>query len=138
VFAHNKKDKSIMVWFDELWECMGDLDRLRQPVSLDQVRQIIYAAVRDDKRYADFKRHCSRNQNMDVNVIKAHLLEAARDWGDLVGVSHSASIPKRVKKAVEQPPAGGKGKGGKGQNAHPPPRGPTPPAAAAGGAAYYS
>ena len=132
-FAHNKKDKSMMVWFDELWECMADLDKLRQPVALDQVRQIIYAAVREDKRYADFKRDFSRNPNMDVNIMKAHLLEAARDCGDLVGVPHSAYIPTRVKKAVEQPPAGGKGKGGKGQNAHPPPRGPTSPAAAAAG-----
>ena len=74
---------------------MDDLDKLRQPVSTEQVRQIIYAAVKDDKRYADFKRDFSRNQEMDINVMKAHLLEAARENDDLVG------DPKLSKKALK-------------------------------------
>ena len=126
----SKKDKPMMPWLDDLWSCMDDLDKLRQPVSVEQVRQIIFAAVKDDKRYADFKRDFSRNPEMDINTMKAHLLEAARDCDDLVGES---KVSKRALKAAAKAAAasatqaGGKGgtggKGGKGdrQIAHPSP-----------------
>jgi flagellar motor protein MotB len=97
---------------------------------VEQVRQIIYAAVKDDKRYADFKRDFIRNQEMDINTMKAHLLEAARDCDDLVGES---KVSKRALKAAAKAAAasatqvGGKGgrKGGKGdhQIAQPTPKG---------------
>ena len=53
---------------------MDDLDKLRQPVSTEQVRQIIYAAIKDDKRYADFKRDFLRHPEMDINKMKEYLL----------------------------------------------------------------
>ena len=117
---------------------MDNLDRLRQPVSVDQVRQIVYAALRDDKRYADFKRDFIKNPDMDINLMKAHLLEAARECGDLVGEVQTTS--RLAKKALEMVPSGtggleldharqggkggrGGGKGGKGQHPHPQPKG---------------
>ena len=106
----SEKNKPMMAWLDDLWACMDDLDKLRQPVSTEQVRQIIYAAVKDDKRYADFKRDFSRNPKMDVNVMKAHLLEAARENGDLVGDPKlSKKALKAAKAAVEAAKLGPKG-----------------------------
>ena len=75
----------MMAWLDDMWACMDDLDKLRQPVSTEQVRQIINAAIKDDKRYADFKRDFLNHPQMDINKMKEHLLEAAREIGDLVG-----------------------------------------------------
>ena len=121
-----------------MWSALVELDvrglyiALRTMVSLDQVRQIIYAAVKDDKRYADFKRDYSRNQNMDINVMKMHLLEAARECGDLVCVSQAAYNPM-VKKVAEQPK-----KGGNGQSAHPSPKGTASPDTAADGGAPHT
>ncbi len=101
--------------------------RLRVFCSNRQVRQIILSALKDDVRYADFKRKFSRNLTMDINLMKAHLLEAARDCNDLVVDLQSAL--KLSKKAVDLtssrdsvvdlPLQGGKegkggGKGGKG------------------------
>ena len=84
----SEKKKTMMAWLDDLWDCMEDLDKLRQPVSVEQVRHIVFAALKNDVRYADFRRDFMRNPTMDINRMKACLLDAARDCNDLV-VTHS-------------------------------------------------
>ena len=111
---------------------MDDLDKLRQPVSVQQVRQIIYAAVKDDKRYADFKRGIIRNPEMDINHIKTVFLEAAQDNGDFVGEPKLSKNSLKAARAIEAAKKGGI------QPAHPAPKPPTVPPAAAQGAAQSS
>ena len=43
----SEKNKPMMAWLDDLWDCMEDLDKLRQPVSVEQVRHIVFAALKD-------------------------------------------------------------------------------------------
>ena len=114
----SEKSKPMMSWLDDMWACMDDLDKLRQPVSTEQVRQIIYAAIKDDKRYADFKRDFLRHPEIDINKVKEHLLEAAREMGDLVG------DPKLIKKSLKAARAveADKLKVGAGEQAHPVPK----------------
>jgi hypothetical protein len=115
---------------------MEDLDKLRQPVSVEQVRHIVFAALKDDVRYADFRRDFMRNPNMDINSMKACLLNAARECDDLVGdpqptlrlSKKAVDLTSSGNPVVDLPLQGGKGgkgggKGGKGQHAHPQPKG---------------
>ncbi len=50
---------------------MEDLDKLGQTVSVEQVRHIVFAALKDDVRYADFGRDFMRNPTTDINRMKA-------------------------------------------------------------------
>ena len=128
----SEKKKTMMAWLDDLWDCMEDLDKLRQPVSVEQVRHIVFAALKDDVRYADFRRDFTRNPNMDINSMKACLLNAARECDDLVGdpqptlrlSKKAVDLTSSGNPVVDLPLQGGKGgKGGKGQHAHPQPKG---------------
>jgi hypothetical protein len=111
---------------------MEDLDKLRQPVSVEQVRHIIFAALKDDVRYADFRRDFMKYPTMDINQMKACLLDAARECDDLVGdpqptlrlSKKAVDLTSSGNPVVDLPLQGGKGgKGGKGQHAHPQPKG---------------
>ncbi len=45
----SEKHKPMMAWLDDLWVCMEDLDKLRQPVSTEQVRSRMTRGMQTSK-----------------------------------------------------------------------------------------
>ena len=105
VHASTKAGRPMMVWLDELYDQVEQLEKLNCPVTAATVRTAILRNLKADKRYDLADREISRNAHWSIAEIRSYLQEEAVRHDDLVvsrGYRRRAAKKAKQKKKGNQ------------------------------------
>ena len=79
-----KRNRPLLIWLQELYDLFDQLDGLRVPATVQDLRSTIMYSLNKDKRYSEVLRDIVRNPDWDIVRIRSALEAAAHALDDLV------------------------------------------------------
>lgn len=79
-----KRGRPLLIWLDELYDLFDQLEGLRVPATVQDLRSTFLYSLKDDKRYSEVMTDLMRNPQWDLTRIRMALEAAAYANNDLV------------------------------------------------------